>query len=95
MHGYKIKVEENAAPEDVQALWRNLYEFNVAQTGQQGQFLSVFLWDELNNTQPSTLPSHLIIVALLLGFCGTAQAQEQRVLISTPEEIAENFVQVP
>jgi len=49
----------------------------------------------LNNTQPSTLPSHLIIVALLLGFCGTAQAQEQRVLISTPEEIAENFVQVP
>src|SRR2546427_1426375 len=46
MHGYKIKVEENAAPEDVQALWRNLYEFNVAQTGQQGQFLSVFLRDD-------------------------------------------------
>ena len=38
---------------------------------------------------------HLVPFALLLVFCGTAQAQEQRVVISTLEEIADNFVQVP
>src|SRR5438876_5666783 len=41
-----------------------------------------------------TLLSRLIIVAIFVGLCGTAQAQ-QRVRISTLEEIAENFVQVP
>lgn len=42
---YQIRIEDKAAPEDVQALWRNLYEFNVAQTGQRGQFIAVFLRD--------------------------------------------------
>jgi len=46
MDGYRIKVEDEAVPEDIQALWHNLYEFNVAQTGQDGQFISVFVRDD-------------------------------------------------
>jgi GNAT superfamily N-acetyltransferase len=45
MNSYEIRIEDKAAPEDLQALWRNLYEFNVVQTGQHGQFISVFLRD--------------------------------------------------
>jgi hypothetical protein len=38
--------------------------------------------------------AHLITFALFLVFCRTAQAQQQGILISTPEEIAQSFVQV-
>jgi GNAT superfamily N-acetyltransferase len=46
MDGYQIKVEDSPAPEDIQTLCNNLYEFNAAQTGQPGQFITVFMRDD-------------------------------------------------
>jgi GNAT superfamily N-acetyltransferase len=46
MNGYQIKVEDNPALEDIQALRRNLSEFNFSQTGQRLQSLCVFVRDD-------------------------------------------------
>ncbi len=47
MDSYQIKVEDKPAPDDIQALRRNLSEFNLVQTGQGGRhFISVFVRDD-------------------------------------------------
>jgi GNAT superfamily N-acetyltransferase len=43
MDGYEIKVEDKPTLEDIQVLRHGLSEFNFAQAGQRGQFISVFL----------------------------------------------------
>src|SRR5262249_10165584 len=45
MNDYQIKVEENAAPEDIQSLFRSLNEFNLSKTGDHGQFITLLVRD--------------------------------------------------
>src|SRR4051812_23821203 len=45
MDSYQIKIEENTFIEDIQALRRNLSEFNFTQTAQRGQHITVFIRD--------------------------------------------------
>ena len=46
MDNHQIKVEDKPAPEDIQTLRSGLTDFNAAQTGQRGQFISVFIRDD-------------------------------------------------
>ena len=46
MNGYQIKVEDEASG-DIEALCNNLYEFNFSKTGQHGEFISVFVRNDV------------------------------------------------
>ena len=46
MNGYQIKVEDKPTADDIQVLWRNLRQFNFAQTGQRVHFTTVFVRDD-------------------------------------------------
>ena len=45
MEDYTITIEANPSSEDVRRLYVNLHEYNVSQTGLEGELISVFVRD--------------------------------------------------